>query len=54
MASLPKISHRFNAMPIKIAKQFLQILKEQFSISCEKNRKPRIAKLILNNKITLE
>jgi len=54
MAILPNTIYRFNTRPIKISTQFLQTLKEQFSTSYGKNKNPRIAKTILNNKRTSE
>jgi sortase (surface protein transpeptidase) len=61
VAILPKVIYRFKAISMITATQFLQTLKEQFSISYGKTNKtkqnktnkqknPRIAKTIVHNK----
>jgi len=52
MAILPKAIYRFNAMPFKIPNQFSIELKRAVCKFTWNNKKPRIAKTILNNKKT--
>ena len=61
MIILPKAIYRFKAIPIKIAQNILQSLKEQILISYGKQNKtkqtnnkqtPKIVKTVLNNNRT--
>jgi hypothetical protein len=52
MTILPKAMYRFNVIPIKTPKQFFIELEKEISKFLWNNKKPSLAKTLLNNKRT--